>query len=90
MEYAVLVVHTIQDYRKWRPLFDADEEARLEAGMTEPRVYRNVDRPNELIIQVSTASLRLAREFLASPEPEKRMADAGVAAPPTIYFLETV
>jgi len=90
MEYTVLVVHNVEDYRKWRPVFDRHEEARLRAGVSEPHVYRNVDKPNELIGEFSAGNVRLARDFFASEGLRRTMAEAGVISAPVIYFLEAV
>ncbi|MFB3880750.1 MAG: hypothetical protein ACE149_05775 [Armatimonadota bacterium] len=90
MDYLVLVIHSVRDYRRWRPVFDAHEEARALAGMTEPRVFRNVNQPDELVIEMRTSNLRLAREFLQSDDLKARMAEGGVVSPPTIYFLEAL
>ena len=90
MEYLVLIVHSVKDYRKWRVVFDAHEEARMLAGMTQPRVFRNVDRPEEVVVEMDTSNLRLAREFLTSKDLKARMAEGGVESPPIIYFLEAV
>ena len=90
MEYLVLVIHSVKDYRKWRPVFDAHEEARRLAGMMQPRVFRNVDHPEELVVELRTSNLRIAREFLQSDDLKARMAEGGVASSPITYFLEAV
>jgi hypothetical protein len=90
MEYSVLVIHGVEDYRKWRPVFDQHEEARLEAGVSEPHVFRNVDKPNEIVVQFTAGNVRLARAFFASDDLKRKMDEAGVLPPPTIYFLEEV
>ena len=61
--YYVLVQYRVEDYRKWRPIFDAPHADRVKASLYEPRVFRNVDHPEELIIQFRCGNLRLAREF---------------------------
>ncbi len=90
MEYTILVIHSVEDYRRWRPVFDKHKEARLAAGVSDGRVYRNVDKTNEIIIQFTAGNVRLARDFFASEDLKRTMAAAGVLAPPTIYFLEDV
>ena len=44
----LLTQHKVEDYAAWRPYFDRHEEARVAAGITNPRVYRNADDPNYL------------------------------------------
>ncbi len=90
MSYYVIVNHDVNDYRKWRPVFDAHEEARLKSGLTNPRVFRNVERPEELVISLQASNLRLAREFFSSEDLKNAMQTAGVTSLPQITFLEEV
>ena len=90
MTYYVLVVHDVNDYRKWRPVFDTHEESRLKSGLTNPRVFRNVERPEELVVSLQASNLRLAREFFSTEDLKNAMQTAGVASAPRISFLEEV
>jgi hypothetical protein len=68
---------TIDDYAKWRPLFDKNKPLRDRAGLRNVRVYRDADKPRELIVWSETADPAKSREALSSPEvrnPCKRLA----------------
>ncbi len=86
--YHVIVRHRIGDYKKWRPVFDAHQSDRVSAGLHEPRVFRNVDRPEQVVIQLRCDNLRLAREFFNSDNLKQKMSEAGVVGQPETVFLE--
>ncbi len=41
---------TIDDYAKWRPVFDKHKALRDKAGFKNIRVYRDADNPKEVIV----------------------------------------
>ena len=45
----VLIKHTVKDYAKWRPFFDADDSIRKAMGMTNIIVGRGIDNINSLL-----------------------------------------
>jgi hypothetical protein len=86
----VLVVrHKVADYGIWRPEFDRHAKAQRSAGLTNPRVFRSSDDPNEVVIFFNANDTAKAKYFATSPELERTMAKAGVVDCPTFYFLES-
>jgi erythromycin esterase-like protein len=83
-----LAVHlTIQDYAKWRSVFDKHKPLRDKAGITNTHVYRNADDPKEVIVWGETSDVAKAREGLASQEIRNGMQEAGVVGPPKIHVV---
>jgi quinol monooxygenase YgiN len=78
---------TIGDYAKWRPLFDKNKPLRDRAGLRNVRVYRDADKPRELIVWSETADAAKSREALSSPEVRNAMEEAGVVGPPKVHVL---
>ena len=39
----VILNHRVEDYKKWRPVFDSDNRRRNDAGMKNVRVFRSAD-----------------------------------------------
>lgn len=85
-----LIRHKVEDYAKWKPVFDSDSGNRQKHGSKGGRLFRNADNPNEVIILWDWESLEQARQFTQSPELKQKMHDAGVADRSDIYFLEEV
>src|SRR5262249_3553768 len=86
----VLVIrHKAADYGKWRHEFDRHAKAQRAAGLTNARVFRSSDDPNEVVILFTTNDMAKAKDFVASPDLKSTMAKAGVVDSPTFYFLES-
>jgi len=43
----LLVRHKVEDYAKWKPVFDEHGAARKAGGSKGARVFRFIDNPNE-------------------------------------------
>jgi heme-degrading monooxygenase HmoA len=86
----LLVRHKVQDYAKWKPLFDQDGATRQTNGSRGGQLFRNATDPNELVILFEWDDLEHARQFAQSEDLRQTMQRAGVADQPDIYFLEAV
>jgi hypothetical protein len=84
----LIVQHKVRDYAQWRPAFDAHESARTAASVTNGRVYRRAEDPNDLVLLFDVADLAKARAFGASDDLKTTMEKAGVIGAPTISFVE--
>jgi len=83
----MVVHHTVADYAKWRPAFDADASNQLAAGLTDPHVYQSVGKPNDITITFDMADPTKAKAFGASKALKATMKKAGVVGKPEIFFL---
>jgi heme-degrading monooxygenase HmoA len=86
----LLVRHKVQDYAKWKPLFDQHAATRQTNGSRGGQLFRNATDPNELVILFEWDDLEHARQFAQSEDLRQTMQRAGVADQPDIYFLEAV
>ena len=84
----VLIRHKVADFAKWKPIYDAHDSARQNAGLREEYLLRNVDDPNELILLFSAEDLEKAKAFAASDDLRQSMQRAGVSDKPDVYFLK--
>ena len=62
---AMIVRHSVRDYGVWRPVFDAHDAARTAAGLTNGRVFRSAEDPNDLLLLFEMADRRRAEEGIA-------------------------
>ncbi len=61
---ALMVIHhKVRDYAAWRPAYDAHEPSRAGAGITNGRVYRKTEDPNDLVILFDIADVARARAW---------------------------
>jgi hypothetical protein len=65
---AMIVRHSVRDFAAWRPVYDAHEAARTAAGLTNGRVFRSTEGPNDVLLLFDIADRRRAEEFGAGTE----------------------
>ena len=83
----VLVQHTVEDYDKWKLMFD-EHGTRQAAGSKGGFVFRNADDPNQITVLMEWDNLDNARAFAGSDDLRESMQRGGVTGPPNVYFLE--
>ncbi len=86
----MLVRHKIEDYAKWKHVYDQHAATRKISGSIEAHLFRNADNTNEIIILFEWDDLGKARNFARSEDLIKTMQRAGVVDKPDIYFLEEI
>jgi hypothetical protein len=85
---ALMVIHhKVRDYATWRPAYDTHESSRAGAGITNGRVYRKAEDPNDLVILLDVADVARARAWTASEDLKTTMGKAGVLGAPAIHFI---
>jgi hypothetical protein len=83
----LVIHHTVADYAKWRPAYDADQPARTAAGLTNCQVRASVDNPNDLSIACQMADVAKAKAFTGAPRLAAKMKGAGVVGKPQFRYL---
>ena len=86
----VLVRHKIEDYARWKPVFDGDASARQAGGCKGGHLFRNAQDPNELIVLFEWDDMQKLQQFVQSPQLQEKMQQSGVSDRPDVYFLEEV
>jgi hypothetical protein len=85
---ALMVIHhKVRDYAVWRPAYDAHESNRVGAGITNGRVYRKAEDPNDLVILLDVADVAKARAWASGEDLKAVMQKAGVLGAPAIHFI---
>jgi heme-degrading monooxygenase HmoA len=86
----VTVRVTFEDYEKWKAVFDEAGSLRKAYGSKGVRVFRNMDKPNEVLIFGEYEDLEKVRQLFQSQEFREATKRAGVSGPPEVSFLEQV
>ena len=76
----------VKDYNAWRTSYNGHEKERATAGITNSRVFRSADDPNDVLILQDVADVSKARTWLGSNEMNTVMAKSGVVGAPSIRF----
>lgn len=85
-----LVRITVEDFAKWKPVFDEAAALRKAYGSKGVRVFRSVDKPNEVVLVAEYEDLEKARQLFQSQEFREATKRAGVSGPPEVNFLDEV
>ncbi len=86
----ILVRHKVEDYAKWKPVFDEHGAARKAIGSKGGYLFRNFDDPNEVVMYMEVDDLEKARQFVQSEDLRQAMERGGLADQPDVYFLDLV
>ncbi len=84
----VLVRHEVQDYGRWRAVFDDALMMRRNAGELTYRVFRNYANTNDVTILCDFDTVEHARKFLESDALKNAMRNAGVVGEPNVTYLQ--
>jgi heme-degrading monooxygenase HmoA len=86
----ILIRLTVQDYTKWKPVFDDYASVRKTSGSHGGRLFRNADNPNEVLVLWDWGDLESGRQFFQSQGLRETMQRAGVTGRPEVYYLDEV
>jgi hypothetical protein len=82
-----LTLHVkVKDYATWRAGYDANEKNRASAGITNGRVFRRAEDPNDVVLLLDVADVAKARAWYQSDDMKALMKKNGVLGSPTIRF----
>jgi heme-degrading monooxygenase HmoA len=84
----VLVLHHVEDYSRWKPVYDEDRVVRKDRGSKGSSVLRNADDPNHLVVITEWENLESAKNFAESEDLKNTMQKAGVIGRPAVFYLE--
>jgi hypothetical protein len=65
--------HKVKDYATWRVGYDGHEKSRLSAGITNGRVFRCAEDPNDVVVLQDVADVAKARTWVASDDLKAAM-----------------
>jgi hypothetical protein len=78
--------HKVTDYTAWRKGYDAHEQSRHSAGLTNGRVFRSAEDPNDVVVLQDVTDVAKARTWVGSEDLKAAMQKSGVIGSPTIRF----
>ena len=83
---------SVEDYERWKPVFDENRATRQATGSKGGFVLRNADDANQITVLLEWDDLDKARAYADSDDLREAMQRAGVivTGTPTAYFLDEV
>jgi quinol monooxygenase YgiN len=87
---AMVIRHTVTDYSKWKPAFDADASFREAAGVHSICVARGMEDANDIEVPTFIDDVQKAKAFGAAPRLKDVMEKGGVTSAPDIKFIHVL
>ena len=84
----ILVSHKIENWDKWKPVFDNDEEERKSYGVNLKKLFRSAQDPNEIFCLFDAPDENSAAECINRPHLKTLMQNAGVITEPEFKILK--
>jgi hypothetical protein len=82
-----LTIHfKVKDFNAWRTSYQANDKGRASAGITNGKVFRNADDPNEVVVLQDVTDVVKARTWLDSQDMKTVLEKSGVIGSPSIRF----
>jgi len=76
----------VKDFNAWRTSYNGHEKDRTSVGITNGKVFRSADDPNDVLIVQDVTDISKARAWLGSTEMKTVMEKSGVVGSPSIRF----
>jgi len=86
----VLIKHTVADYEKWKPAYDAHGSVRKTYGLSDLDLLRGIDNPNEVLVVEKIADVKKAKDFTMLPDLKETMQKAGVTSTPEFFYYDVI
>lgn len=86
----VLVIHEVEDYDKWKSVYDEDGATRKAKDSKGAFLFRSAEDPNQLVVLTQWEDMESAKNFAESDDLRITMQKAGVKGRPEVYYLEDI
>lgn len=87
-KYRLGVSHSVENYDKWKKVFDEHEGVRAEAGLELRAISTNADDPQYVNVMFATDDIAKAKDLIHSEELKKRMEKGGVKSEPILTVFK--
>jgi len=87
---AIIVTHPVEDYDRWRAVYDELADFRKRSGIIGDAVNQELGKPNHVIVYHQANDMDSLRAFVDSVELKEAMPRAGVIGQPDIQFVRVV
>lgn len=81
------IAHSVKDFAIWKHTYEAAEEIRKKAGITDNLLLLSLTDSNEVTVLGSAKSKEDFEQFMSNPELRETMKKAGVTSKPNVKIL---
>ena len=86
----MIVRFRVEDFDRWKRVFDAMAPVRREHGIVGASIHRDAGDPGRVVTILTAGSLEEARAWGRSEALHRAMEDGGVTGTPDVQLLEDV
>ncbi len=86
----VIMQHEVEDFTKWKRVFEADEPKRAKAGVKLLGLYTSVKNPNDVTMIFEAPGVEVLEAYTSNPNVQEDMKKAGVISVPVSSILNKV
>ena len=86
----VMVIHSVNDYAKWKIVFDEHGSVRRAKGSKGASILKNQNVPDQIIVITEWEDMESAENFAEAEDLIIAMQKAGVVGLPAVYYLEEI
>jgi heme-degrading monooxygenase HmoA len=86
----VLTIQKVEDYDKWKQIFDENSKVRKIKGSKGAIIYHDSNDPKQLVIVTEWENMEIAKNFSLSEDLKVNMKKAGVIGLPELHYLEEI
>ena len=86
--YRLTIIHSVPDYDRWYKVI-RDRRRRV-PGVVRMSVFRSVDDPNEVMVDLELDSVEAAKELLPNTNFHELLDRAGIEIYPPVFIGEIV
>jgi len=84
----VIIRHKVEDFGKWKSLYDEHASTRKEAGCQSDQVCQNGEDPNDVALSFDWDNIENFKKFAESEDLKDAMQKAGVVGKPDFYYSD--
>lgn len=88
--FILQIEHPVPDFNEWKKLFDSDPVKRKESGVTRYRIFKLIDNPNYVIVELEFDNLTEAKSLFAALQQLWKQIEGQVITTPKGRIIETV
>jgi len=87
--YRLTVIHSVPDYERWKAVIFAGRRE-MAPGVVRMSVFRSLDDPNEVMVDLEFESADAARQLLPSLDLRELLDRTGIEVYPPVFIGERV
>jgi hypothetical protein len=84
------IEHSVPDFNGWKKAFDSDPVNRKDSGVKRYRIFRQIDNPNYIILELEFDNLDEAKILLTALQKLWKQVEGKVIMSPQARIVETI